>query len=332
MHAIRSWLSGLAPLPLTAQTLGLALRSADQAGVLDLPLPGGGATPARWAALTELSAADLSLGRLVEAHADAVAILAELDGPPPVGLWGVWAAEPPNAHVNATRHGDGWRLDGRKTWCSGAQLLDRALVTAHAGDDRRLFAVDLRDAVPVAGTWQAVGMAASASLSVDLSGVPAVAVGSPLAYLDRPGFWPGAAGVAACWYGGAVGAGRTLLAAARARDLGPHALAHLGAVDAVIGGLAAELRTAAGEIDDDPADRTGRAELTARRLRARVEAGAAEVLDRVGRALGAGPLCLDRVHAQRAADLPVYLRQSHAERELADLGTLAAEHASWGQP
>ncbi|MDQ6648856.1 MAG: acyl-CoA dehydrogenase, partial [Actinomycetota bacterium] len=53
------------------------------------------------------------------------------------------------------------------------------------------------------------------------------------------------------------------------------------------------------------------------------------VLDRVGRALGAGPLCLDPVQAQRAADLPVYLRQSHAERDLAGLGELAVTDARW---
>jgi len=84
---------------------------------------------------------------------------------------------------------------------------------------------------------------------------------------------------------------------------------------------------AAAEIDTDPAGLG--AQLRAVRLRSRVEAGATEVLDRVGRALGAAPLCLDPVHARRAADLPVYLRQSHAERDLADLGALAAQHATW---
>ncbi len=64
-------------------------------------------------------------------------------------------------------------------------------------------------------------------------------------------------------------------------------------------------------------------------MRARVEAGATEILDRVGRALGPGPMVTDAVHARRVADLPVYLRQSHAERDLATLGELAAESAEW---
>jgi hypothetical protein len=46
------------------------------------------------------------------------------------------------------------------------------------------------------------------------------------------------------------------------------------------------------------------------------------VLDRVGRALGAGPLCQNAAHARRVADLTVYLRQSHAEGDLEQLGRL----------
>jgi hypothetical protein len=54
------------------------------------------------------------------------------------------------------------------------------------------------------------------------------------------------------------------------------------------------------------------------------------VIDRVGRALGAGPLCLDGDHAARVADLTVYLRQSHAERDLQRLGSLTTENAENG--
>jgi alkylation response protein AidB-like acyl-CoA dehydrogenase len=315
------------PLPVTRTTAGPALRALHAAGRLDLPRPGAGRTLERWTALAELSAADLTLGRLAEAHTDAAAILTELDGPPALGLWGVWAAEPPTARVTATAGPDGWTLSGRKAWCSGAEVLDRALVTAHAEDGRRLFAVSVADLAVEAGSWAAVGMAATGTLTVGFDAVPATPVGGPGAYLDRPGFWHGGAGVAACWYGGALGAARLLLTAARARPLDPHALAHLGAVDALVGGLAAHLATAAAEIDADPAGPDAR--LRQARLRARVEAGATEILDRVGRALGPGPLATDPVHARRAADLPVYLRQSHAERDLAALGELATDTASW---
>ena len=55
-----------------------AFAAAVESGRLELPLPGAGATRQRWAAFADLGGEDLSLGRLGEGHADAVAILAEL--------------------------------------------------------------------------------------------------------------------------------------------------------------------------------------------------------------------------------------------------------------
>src|SRR6202020_2542936 len=54
------------------------------------------------------------------------------------------------------------------------------------------------------------------------------------------------------------------------------------------------------------------------------EAAATDVLARTGRALGAGPLGHDEAHSRAVADLTVYLRQHHAERDLARLGSRAA--------
>ena len=165
-------------------------------------------------------------------------------------------------------------------------------------------------------------MAASDTLDVEFTNISAQPVGEPGRYTSRPGFAHGGAGVAACWYGGARGVGRTLLAAAAERDVGPHALAHLGAVDIALHTARSALDAAAAEIDADPADREGGGRLRALRLRALVEATATEVMHRVGRALGAGPLSHNEAHSRRVADLTVYLRQHHAERDLAELGAL----------
>jgi hypothetical protein len=313
-------------------TAAAAFEDAVESGRLNLPLPGGGRTRERWAALADLAEEDLSLARLAEGHADALAILAELGEPaPPAGSrWGVWAAQPPGSGLTARRADRGWRLDGIKQYCSGAHSVTDALVTAAAPDGSRLFAASTADLVPIAGTWPAVGMAASDTLDVRFAGIPAEPVGGPGSYIDRPGFAHGGAGVAACWYGGARGVGRTLLAAAAARDVGPHALAHLGAVDIALHTARTLLEVAAGEIDADPQDRQDGGKLRALRVRAFVEAVSTEVMHRVGRALGAGPLCHDEAHARRVADLTVYLRQHHAERNLAELGTLVAGHGtSW---
>lgn len=292
------------------------------AGALDLPLPGGGQTALRWRRLAEMAAADVVAGRLAEAHTDAVAILAELGGPVPCcgQLWGVWAAESREHAVHARSAGGEAALSGVKSWCSGAGLCTHALVTARCGDAPGLFAVAL-DAPGVAvlpASWRNAGMSDSDTRSVEFDGAAAVAVGPPGAYLSRPGFWHGAIGVAACWLGG------TRAVAARLYEdaAEPHALAHLGAVDAALAAAEAVLDWAAALVDGDPVDRSGDAELTARRVRAVVETAVEETLRRCGRALGPAPLCGDETHARRVADLTVYIRQSHAERDLERLGRL----------
>lgn len=302
-------------------------------GRLDLALPGSGYTDLRWQSLAALSRHNTVLGRWSEAHTDAIAILHELDGPTPQRgqIWGVWAAEPPAPILEAVLEDSGWVLTGTKPWCSGASLCTNALVTARVEGSPRLFAVDLTlpGATPVPDTWHAVGMSESDSGSVAFDSVPAVAVGGPTDYLTRPGFWHGAIGVSAAWFGSACAVADTLHAAVRTRP-DPHRAAHLGAIAAALGAASSALTTAAAEVDADPFDRSGRARTRARIVRAVVEDAATQCIDRVGRALGAGPLCSDAEHARRVADLTVYLRQSHAERDLEALGQdIAEEDNPW---
>lgn len=165
-------------------------------------------------------------------------------------------------------------------------------------------------------SWPGPGTAGSDTLDVTFDAVRAIPVGEAGAYLERPGFHHRGIGVAACWHGGARAVARTLLAAARSWDLDPHALAHLGAADARLVTVDALLDSAAAAVDADPHDRDGTAHLRTMRVRAAVEDAAGDVLGRVGRALDAAPLGHDAVHARAVADLTVYLRQHHAERDL----------------
>lgn len=288
-----------------------------------VPLPGHGATDARLETLAEVAATDLATARLVEGHLDAVAICAEAGHPAPSGPAGVWAADPPTGRLAAAADGNGWRLHGTKRWCSGARALDAAVVTAHAHDGYRLFIVPLRSpgVTPLPGSWHAVGMRDSDTLDVRLDDVVVdgdAAIGPPGWYLERRGFWIGGIGVAACWYGGALGATRALEAAVATRRDDHHGLAHLGAADALCTAMWSTLRIAAREIDDGIADAALRR--LAWRCRAAVERLASQVLDHAVRGIGAGGLTGDAAMARRAADLPVYLRQHHAERDLEALG------------
>jgi alkylation response protein AidB-like acyl-CoA dehydrogenase len=297
-------------------------------GRLELPLPASGRTAERWQRLAQLAEEDIVAARIAEAHVDAVAILHELGGKPPeLGqLWGVWSAESPEAVLTATNNRGAYTLSGTKVWCSGAGFCSHALVTARLADGSQgLFAVALVDPAVKAlpSTWWNTGMAGSDTRSVQFTNAQAVALGDPGDYLNRPGFWHGAIGVAACWLGGARKVAEPLYRCAASESADAYSLAHLGAVDAALAAGEAMLTNAAIQVDADPFDRSGTAELLARRIRAIVEHAADEAITRTGRALGPGPLCQDGRHAQRVADLSIYIRQSHAERDLAALGRLA---------
>ncbi|HYQ55008.1 MAG TPA: acyl-CoA dehydrogenase, partial [Pseudomonas sp.] len=94
------------------------------------------------------------------------------------------------------------------------------------------------------------------------------------------------------------------------------------AVDAALCGARAALRACAAWIDRQPgAD----ASFEVRRVRAQVEQSVEQVIHHVGRALGATPFCRSSHFARLSADLPVFLRQSHAERDLATLGQQLAQ-------
>src|SRR5262249_40448838 len=212
---------------------------------------------------------------LAEAHTDAVAILAELDGPGPQPdqLWGVWAAEPPDSVVHACGDGGAVTLDGTKAWCSGAGLCSHALLTARlASGERALFAVDLHQpaVTPLPSTWRNSGMAQSDTRSVQFTGAQAVAVGRPGDYLSRPGFWHGAIGVSACWLGGARSVAKPLYERAAGGRADPHTLAPLGAVDAALTAGEAVLAVAAAAPGADPVNPNAPTHTTAPPLTATV--------------------------------------------------------------
>lgn len=294
------------------------------------PLPGAGDTARRWRLLADLGADDLPLAKLVEPHHDAVAILHELGGRAPEAdeVWGVWAAEPPFAVLTATRAdpradapaGEStWRLSGSKAFCSGAGLVTHALVTAESPDGPRMFAIALDDDGVTDGdgpAWQGAGMHRADTRTLDLVDVAGTPVGGPGDYVGRPGFWAGAVGVAACWLGGARGVARTL--EDRAARLDQHGLAHLGAVRASLDVAELALEAAAARLDAHVVDDPERLALS---LRAHVADVVESTVSHVGRALGPAPLAFDARHAEHVADLLVFVRQHHAERDLERLGS-----------
>jgi alkylation response protein AidB-like acyl-CoA dehydrogenase len=322
--------------------LGAALDLAVRLG-RDAPHPGSGATARYLEVLATLASADVTVARAVEPHLDALAILHEC--PRPVDLaavgadaestWGVFAAEGSGVRLEATRgeeaDGEEWVLDGTKPWCSLAGQLTHALVTAHVGAERRLFAVALRQAgvTPHPEQWVARGLPDVASGPTDFARVPAVPVGEPGWYLARAGFEWGGIGVAACWFGGATGIGRRVLesAARRGDDL---AFLHSGRVATSLESARAVLAAAARAVDSAPEDTATTAReraLLAQVSRSAVRKACDEVLREAAHALGPAPQALDAAYAARVADLSLYLLQDHGDRDQARIGRLLVEGA-----
>jgi alkylation response protein AidB-like acyl-CoA dehydrogenase len=305
----------------SGEDAGTAVKLAGHYGRM-LPQPGHGQTAQRWAVLAAVGEHNLTVARVLEAHSDALAILAEAGQPVPDGTWGVFAAEAAPHRLEAHDRDGHAVLTGVKPWCSLADQLDAALVTAHAGDGRQLFRVSLRhpSVTPEPPeTWVARGLRHVTSAAVRFDATPADPVGDQGWYLTRPGFAWGGMGVAACWHGGARGLQATLehRSAERTGDL---ASLHVGIVDAGLHASESVLARAAASIDAGTAEGAA-GEILGLRVRAVVASAVEQTIRQVGHALGPAPLAFDDDHARRVADLELYVRQHHAERDLARLGS-----------
>lgn len=291
------------------------------------PLPAQGQTGLRWDLIAALARYDLPLIKLVEPHHDAAAILADLDGPAvePGQTWAVWAAEPPFAILKGRRNSTGWTLSGRKAFCSGAAIVTHALVTAETEHGPHLFSIDVAaDGISTdeaAPPWVGPGMSRAGTVTLAFSDVPATPIGSPGSYTDRPGFWWGAIGIAAAWFGGARG----ICDQVEARHLDPHGAALLGAIRADLDTMEMTFEAASHRADhlNLPVPEVER---MAQSIRARAATLAEDTLTRAGHVLGPGPLAFDAQHSARVADLHVFVRQHHGERDLARLGSLGLDH------
>lgn len=308
----------------SAAATGRRLRELFDSGDLDIPLPGSGDTPLRHRALTELGRIErVGVARLAEAHCDAVAILREAGHQPRGGaIYGVWAS----ATADGAPHLSGDVVNGAKPFCSGLGIVDRALmVVTTRGGHQQLLDIDARPGETVAidtSGWHTNALSDTRTGQItytDHDIDPDARIGTTDWYLERPGFWHGACGPAACWAGATLGIIDAATAMVR-ED--PHQLAHVGAMHATQWSLTALFDQAGLQIDEHPSE-VNAAELRARSLRHSTERLCADVLDRFERAFGPRPFVSDPDLADRFADAHIYLRQHHGERELAAIVAVA---------
>jgi alkylation response protein AidB-like acyl-CoA dehydrogenase len=302
---------------------------------------------AEYAFLRQAGYRDLALGRLYEGHVNALQLIARHgsdaqraraeDDVAAGRLFGVWNTQASDGVRIIAREDGRIALGGRKTFCSGAGTVTRALITAAgAGGAVQLILVPM-DEVTAAidrAFWQPMGMQSSDSFAVDFGGVRvagSAAIGAPGAYEAAPWFTGGASRFVAVQTGGIERLCDEFAAFLRRRGMTGDALqlARLGEV--AIAAESARLWTAACVEAWDAFDRDAGTAVHAALLtavdgaRAAVEAAALAVCERVERGAGARGLLEPEPFGALICDLRMYLRQPAPDAALLRVAQAALE-------
>ncbi len=302
------------------------------AGLLMAPVPvefggfglhGMGDAAALLRLLHLLGYANLSLGRIFEAHVNAIALVRQYGTSRQIeaaalaaqagDLFALWVTDPAKQGVCLSCD---LTLTGEKWFCSAAGAAKQAVITAHTEAGSQMVLVPVTAGIPITDRGvKLAGMRAAATGSVDLTGVvvdPQALIGEPGDYLREPLFSTGA------WRSSAV----------------------------ALGGLAALIDTARNELcargrADNPFQRmrfgqsviaheTGRLwMLEAVKGIDAVTGAGAEAVAYVNLARTAvETACLDALrHIQRSLGLSAFTQGSRAERIARDLATYLRQPA-----
>jgi alkylation response protein AidB-like acyl-CoA dehydrogenase len=305
-------------------------------GLLAAPLPrrfGGqglgtepGGAMGLLALLRAIGEGSIATGRLFEAHVNALKLIglygseaqmAEAAKAVHAGhVFGLWVTETPPGLVLQ----DGM-LQGAKSLCSGAGHVTRALVTASAGGAEPVLAVvPLRAGERVMpGAPRLTGVHGAVTAGMDLSGLPADAIGHPGDYLRQPEFSAGAWRTSAVTLGGleALGACVRRALVERGRAGNPHQQTRLGylRIEEETARLWLE-RTApiAESRTHDPGDVAELVNLA----RIAVECAALRMIELAQRSLGLAAFIAGQEVERLIRDLSTYLRQPAPDETLTE--------------
>ena len=294
---------------------------------------------------------DLSVGRLYEGHVNALQLIQTFGRPEQLAAWaadacerqllfGVWNTEAGGGVKLIPLDGGRYRLEGTKTFASGAGNVQRPIVTGALPDGGWQMVVVPADEVNVTidpSWWRPLGMQASTSYKIDFSGVELGSeclLGAPGDYFLQPWFFGGAVRFAAVHLGGAESllneTRRYLQALDRTGDPYQQARVAEGALAIESGNL--WLRGAAQAVDIGP-DQDTRSDIDrmvnyANMTRLAIETICLDVIRLTERAVGARgllqPLPIERI----IRDLTLYLRQPAPDAALASVGRLMLERTT----
>jgi hypothetical protein len=281
-----------------------------------------------------VSRADGSVGRILDGHLNAVERLevaaeprlledqlARLEGGG--RLLGVWGADPgPGEGSPARLRDDGagaLKLDGAKTFCSGAGGVDAALVMVGSddGDPPRLVLVDCAGIEIDRGWYRAAGLRASESHRVVFHGASVLGViGGPGELGREPWFSRDAMRTASTWVGmldAAAEAALGELAGARAED--PLGQLAAGRIEALRGTIEAWFLRGA-----EAADRGAELKPVAVAMRAELDRAAKALLETAAAACGSHPFVTGGRLDRARRDLETFLLQHRIDPLLSRLG------------
>jgi len=314
-------------------------RALERAGVLRLTVPRAGgpavSLPEEWAAVRRVSAADASVGRVLDGHFNAVERLSLLLDEPlrseemqavEAGQrrLGVWGADPVPGEGEPARLSAAGTVEGVKVFCSGAGGLDRALVLVRGEQPGPplLAYVDLTEEVKVDLAWyRGAGMRASESHRVVFSGARAIAVlGKPGELAREPWFGRDAIRTAATWAGAADSALAAMLEGAERRSDEDLVALAAGRALSARGTIDAWFEKAAAEIEADPEKPVGDLSVS---LRHEVAQACRAILSAAEAALGSRPFAEGEALDRARRDLGIFLLQHRLDPMVARVGRRA---------
>jgi alkylation response protein AidB-like acyl-CoA dehydrogenase len=343
-------LAALAPLEGSRSHLLQAWRMLHEHGVSRSPLPsrfGGralGVTPQSAAPavdqLISVGSADLSVGRVLEGHINAIRLVAAygsdaqnrrvalvVEGG---GALGVWGADEGTAVTI-----DSGKLSGTKRYCSGLGVVHLAVVPVRSGTEQQLVLVSTTDHRRAdAAAWAMHGMRATHSGRYSFDGMSVSEddrLGKPGDFTREPLFFGGAWRIAAVELGGVFGlieATRACLSR-RGRLGNPIQVSRLG--DLLVAAHAARALAVAAarhaESDDalNAPDHAARHSILARLAAERI---AEEAMGVAARSVGLEGLVSGSTLERRLRDLGTYIRQAAPDELKLRVSSAMLEHPS----
>lgn len=318
-----------------------AFAELEARGLLSHPPAGAETMKTLLPLLAAVGRGDLSAGRIYEGHVNACFLIERYGtgaqrerfaaSAKKGQVFGVWNTDAPGEPLRLANG----ELSGKKAFASGVDGLSHAIVTITDQNRRRMIAIPVRDPDLDRSWWRPLGMRASGSHVVDLTGLrvaPEWMLGEPDDYVEQPWFSAGAIRFLAVHVGGmhAVfdAAASHLRRTDRAADPHQsHRLARMGV--AVQGGYlwldrcaGAWIRAASSE-SDAAAKRYMAGAANGARLA--VETAAMALLEDAERAIGAAGMLAPHPFERLMRDMRTYLRQPDPDGAAAAFGASIAK-------